>query len=40
VQDLEKVFADDNVAVVLDQGRVTGIVTKIDLIAHLASQAR
>lgn len=39
VRELERVFSEDNVAVVMDQGIVTGIVTKIDLIAHLASQA-
>lgn len=40
VSELERVFAEDNVAVVVDQGRVTGIVTKIDLIAHLGSRPR
>ncbi len=39
VRELERVFSEDNVAVVMDHGIVTGIVTKIDLIAHLASQA-
>lgn len=36
ISELERVFAEDNVAVVTEDGRVTGIVTKIDLIAHLA----
>jgi cystathionine beta-synthase len=40
VGELERIFAEDNVAVVMDQGVVTGIVTKIDLIAHLGSQSR
>ena len=35
VMELEKVFAEDNVAVVTEDGRVTGIVTKIDLIEYL-----
>jgi len=35
VMELEKIFAEDNVAVVTEDGRVTGIVTKIDLIEYL-----
>ncbi len=36
---LRAIFAQDNVAVVLHQGRVQGIVTKIDLIDHLATKS-
>ena len=36
VDDLADVFLTANAAVVVDQGRVTGIVTKIDVIDHLA----
>jgi len=40
VSELERVFADDNVAVVMEEGRAIGIVTKIDFIAYLGSRAR
>ena len=36
---LREVFAQDNVAVVREGQKVTAVVTKIDLIEHLASQA-
>ena len=38
LQKLREVFAQDNVAVVRDGQKVVGIVTKIDLIEHLASR--
>ena len=40
IHEVEKVLADDNVAVVIEDGRVIGIVTKIDLITHLANPPR
>ena len=36
---LREVFAQDNVAVVREGQKVTAVVTKIDLIEHLAAQA-
>lgn len=35
---VQSVFDDDNVAVVVDQGRISGIISKIDLIEYLASR--
>jgi cystathionine beta-synthase len=36
IPQLRQVFAQDNVAVVREGQKITGIVTKIDLIEHLA----
>ena len=38
VHELTRIFAEDNVAVVVEDGRVTSIVTKIDLIEYLGSK--
>jgi cystathionine beta-synthase len=40
MEDLTGVFGRDAAAVVIDDGRVTGIVTKIDVIDFLASRGR
>jgi cystathionine beta-synthase len=37
---LQRIFAEDNVAVVRDGGKVIGIITKIDLIDHLTRTRR
>jgi predicted transcriptional regulator len=35
---VQSVFDDENVAVVVEDGDVTGVISKIDVIEYLASQ--
>jgi cystathionine beta-synthase len=40
IEELFHIFAADNVAVVVDASKVVGVISKIDLIEHLASRGR
>ena len=40
IEELFHIFAADNVAVVVDASKVVGVISKIDLIEHLASKGR